>query len=292
MTKRPGTNNLPSAPPASLSACRLLLLSVLAFSSLISAGSTPSGATVVSLSYTIKRVQALDTPLFTQGLEIYRQQMLLSSGLYGQSRLISRPLEALGDSTRNRWQHTLNKRYFAEGLTVFANTVYLLSWQAQTLWRFDANTGKPLGRRSYRGEGWGLTHNSHHLIRSDGSSWLYFHEPTSFALKHRLKVTREGLPVNNINELEFAHGFIWANIWLSDEIVAINPTSGEVEAVLNIAKLSRRERRSPPDPDAVANGIAYDARSKRFWLTGKRWSHLYQVQINTDPLAGLKAQRE
>lgn len=290
MTNRPAAHNSPKANllPQGVRAriaygfwglCAIVLATLMLASSPFGQG-TPA----IKLSYQVLQTQALATPLFTQGLEIHQNQMLFSSGLYGKSTLLSRPLTTLNKNSSNRWQHKLNKRYFAEGLTVLNNTLYLLSWREHTLWRFDATTGKPLASSSYKGEGWGLTHNGQQLIRSDGSSTLFFHAPDTFAVQHRLTVTRNGRAVKNINELEYAHGLIWANVWLSDEIIAIDPANGEVKAVLDIAELSLRERSNPPDPDAVANGIAYDAGNDSFWLTGKRWSNLYQVRINTDAL--------
>ncbi|WP_049723780.1 glutaminyl-peptide cyclotransferase [Gilvimarinus polysaccharolyticus] len=237
----------------------------------------------LKLSYQLLQSRPLDSLLFTQGLEIHRGQLLQSSGLYGKSKLISRALNTTA-TTNTPWQHILPKRYFAEGLTVFNNTVYLLSWRENTLWRFAADTGKPLGRNTYQGEGWGLTHNSQHIIRSDGSATLFFHDPETFEVSHHLSVTRSGIAVKNINELEFAHGFIWANIWHSNEILVINPASGNVQAVVDITEFAQRERAHNPDPNAVANGIAFDAQDNSFWVTGKHWQQLYQLRINIEPL--------
>lgn len=262
--------------------CVLLALASLAITTPSVASSASS--TPIKLNYQLLQSRPLTSPFFTQGLEIYQGQLLQSSGLYGKSKLVSRPLNKTAVATGTGWQHALPKRYFAEGLTVFADTVYLLSWRQQTLWRFDANTGKPLGQDTYQGEGWGLTHDSQQLIRSDGSDTLFFHDPETLNVSHRLKVTRNGQAVNQINELEFAQGFIWANIWFSSEIIVIDPTSGEVRAVLDIAALAKRERARNPDPNAVTNGIAYDARDNSFWVTGKHWAQLYQLHIDTDAL--------
>lgn len=244
----------------------------------------PADQAPVKLNYQLLQSRPLKSPFFTQGLEIHEGQLLQSSGLYGKSKLVSRPLNDTAVTAGATWQHALNKQYFAEGLTVFNNTVYLLSWREQTLWRFDVATGKLLGRNTYQGEGWGLTHDQQHLIRSDGSDTLFFHDPETLDLKYRLQVTRNGQAVKNINELEFAQGLIWANIWFSSEIIAIDPASGAVKAVVNIAELAKRERARNPDPNAVANGIAFDSRNKSFWVTGKHWSQLYQLHIDTDAL--------
>lgn len=243
-----------------------------------------TNALPIQLNYQLLQSRPLSTPLFTQGLEIHQGQLLQSSGLYGKSRLVSRPLNKNTTAASTAWQHNLPKRYFAEGLTVFNNTVYLLSWREQTLWRFNAATGKLLGQDNYQGEGWGLAHDQQHLIRSDGSDILFFHDPETLKINRRLKVTRDDKAVTNINELEFAHGFIWANIWFSNEIIVINPNSGKVQAVIDIAALTKRERAHKTDPNAVANGIAFDARDNSFWVTGKHWLQLYQLRINTDAL--------
>ncbi len=239
-----------------------------------------------SLHYTLLQSSPQDARYFTQGLEIHQGQLLQSSGLYGKSKLVSRPLNAEPQSpdAKLSWQQALPKNYFAEGLTVLDDTVYLLSWREQTLWRFELNSGKLRSRSTYQGEGWGLSNNGKHLIRSDGSDTLYFHDPTTLTIDRQIAVTRRGTAVKNINELEFAHGLIWANIWFSSEIIAIDPATGHVVAVLDVAELARRERTHNPDPNAVTNGIAYDARDDTFWVTGKHWSNLYQLKLNTQPL--------
>ena len=278
MANRHGANNLsrPARRP-------YLLLALLAFVPPALADALEPA----TLSYTLLQTRPLDSRYFTQGLEIHQGQLLQSSGLYGKSKLVNRPLSKVPQTpkVKSSWQQVLPNNYFAEGLTVLGDTVYLLSWREQTLWRFALSSGKLLSRGTYQGEGWGLSNNGKHLIRSDGSATLYFHDPTTLAIDRRLQVTRSGVPVKRINELEFAHGLIWANIWFSNDIIAIDPTNGQVVAVVDVSRLAQRERARNPDPNAVTNGIAYDARDDSFWLTGKHWSELYQIKLNTERLS-------
>ncbi|MDO3388191.1 glutaminyl-peptide cyclotransferase [Gilvimarinus sp. SDUM040013] len=216
------------------------------------------------------------SPAFTQGLEFYGTDLIHSSGLVGQS-FIERRQHPKAFLAKQRWRTDLPAPVFAEGSSVINDEIYLLSWRQSTGWRLAPETGKTIGEFKYTGQGWGLTNNGEHLIRSDGSAHLFFHRPGDFALKHTLEVTWNDTPVRNLNELEYAQGFIWANIWQSDAIVAINPDSGEVEGSINLASLAQHEKAS--SRDNVLNGIAFDTATGDYWVTGKRWDHLYRLSI-------------
>jgi len=277
MANRQQADNLSGTDHINNHGPRGVLLALLGL--VLASFSYAGGAPAIELDYQVLQKQPLPSAFFTQGLEIHQGQLLHSSGLYGKSKLVSRPLHK---AAQRNWQYILPKRYFAEGLTVLNNTVYLLSWREQTLWRFDVNSGKLLSRGRYQGEGWGLSHTQEELIRSDGSDTLFFHDPDTLAVTRRLAVTRNGQAVKYLNELEFAQGLIWANIWQSNEIIAIDPDSGQVLAVIDITQLAKLEAK--PDPDAVSNGIAYHPDDNSFWVTGKNWSHLYQLRLDTSPL--------
>ncbi|MDO6747374.1 glutaminyl-peptide cyclotransferase [Gilvimarinus sp. 1_MG-2023] len=216
-------------------------------------------------------------PAFTQGLELYQGDLIHSSGLVGQS-FIERLPHPDNSQTEPHWRLGLSAPIFAEGSSVFKGNVYLLSWRHNTGWRLNPKTGQVLDQFRYQGQGWGLTHNDTHLIRSDGSEHLYFHRAPDFELDSTLTVSRNGQPLRKLNELEFAEGYIWANIWQTNTIVAIAPTTGEVVGQLDVSRLVPKE--AYKDPDNVLNGIAYDASTGHYWLTGKRWQHWYRIDIN------------
>lgn len=228
-----------------------------------------------ALSYqVIEKVER--EPAFTQGLEFYRNDLIHSTGLVGQS-FVERRSHPKAFMSKQLWRIQLPAPIFGEGSSVFADELYVLSWRQGIGWRLDPNTGKQLGEFRYRGQGWGLTHNGEHLIRSDGSTQLFFHQPGDFSLSKTLQVSRRGKPVERLNELEFAEGYIWANIWQTNTIVAINPATGQVEAELDMAALGKDE--PTRNRDNVLNGIAFDPATGHYWLTGKRWHHWYRVAI-------------
>jgi glutaminyl-peptide cyclotransferase len=168
---------------------------------------------------------------------------------------------------------------------VLNGQVYQLTWQSGLAFVYDAATLRETGRFKYTGEGWGLTNDGKQLIMSDGSSTLAFREPRSFAVIRRLKVTAAGMPTERLNELEYAGGFIWANIWLTNRIARIDPKTGRVSAWLDLSELSREAAADTvkagrtPTFDDVANGIAYNKAKGTLLLTGKRWPSVYEVRV-------------
>ncbi|MDO3382984.1 glutaminyl-peptide cyclotransferase [Gilvimarinus algae] len=233
----------------------------------------------IKLDYTLTKTVARDFSAFTQGLEIDGDTLLESSGLVGQSFILRRALPATEAEGQAQilWLRQLPAPYFAEGLTRLGDIVYLLSWQHGTGWMFDADSGEPTGQFRYRGEGWGLTHMGDQLVRSDGSDRLSFHAPENFEKLRELSVTWDGKPITRLNELEYAEGYLWANVWQDNRILAIDPSSGTVKGYLDLAALARKENTRPRDN--VLNGIAYDPARDLYWVTGKRWNSLYQLKV-------------
>lgn len=185
----------------------------------------------------------------------------------------------------------IHRKYFAEGITVVNDLVYMLTWKEKTLLIFDANTLKMLSTRTYttyNGEGWGLTHDDTHLIMSDGSNRLtYFLKPSMDEkngaplkkVKH-LRVTdpsRAGKKIELINELELVNGHIYANIWYQDIIIKISALSGHVVSVFDMSSLYPMSNR-PKNADCL-NGIAYNSTTGRFILTGKWWPMYFEVTL-------------
>ncbi len=209
---------------------------------------------------------------FTQGLVIHDGRLYESTGQYGESTL--RRLELA--TGRVEKQIALSSAYFGEGITIFGERLYQLTWQNNLALVYDVETFDRVGAYRYDGEGWGLTHDGTHLIVSDGSAAIRFHNPETFEVVRRLVVQADGQPVGSLNELEYINGEIWANLWYQDRIARISPETGAVLGWIDLSGLYPRSRRASED---VLNGIAYDAETDRLYVTGKNWPWLYQIAV-------------
>jgi glutamine cyclotransferase len=224
-------------------------------------------------SYRIVHIYHHDPNAFTQGLVYVDGHLYESTGLNGHSSL------RMVDLTTGRvlQQFDLPDRYFAEGLTNWGSTLIQLTWQAHTAFVYDQFSFRLLRTFHYKGEGWGLTQDGKNLIESDGSAELRFLEPSTFREIRHIVVTDGGGKVTQLNELEYIHGQIYANIWHSDRIARISPATGRVLGWIDLAGLLPKDERS--NPEAVLNGIAYDAAHDRLFVTGKLWPKLFEIRI-------------
>ena len=214
-----------------------------------------------------------DPSAFTQGF-VYRDGLLYeSTGLYGKSS-VRRTDPATGKVLAKT---DLSEKFFGEGLTVMGDTVYQLTWKSGKGFIYDRETLKRRGSFTYSTEGWGLTDDGTSLIMSDGTEKLYFISPGSFKVTKILRVKENGTPVALINELEYAEGKIYCNIWHSDDIVVVNPESGIVERRINLGEL--RKRLSLPHKAGVLNGIARKSSSGTFYITGKNWTEVFEIKL-------------
>ncbi|MGB1140239.1 MAG: glutaminyl-peptide cyclotransferase [Halioglobus sp.] len=230
-----------------------------------------------SLAYEVVERKPLSRDYFTQGLEFVDGDLLLSSGLYGKSLLVR--LDA--DDLSVKDQHKLDRRIFAEGLTVLGDEVFQLTWRNRAMLVYQLDDFQPRRIMKISGEGWGLTNDGESLIYSDGSHNLFFISPASGEVTQTLPVTDNGAPVARLNELEWIAGEVWANVWGTDRIVIINPDTGKVRASLDLdGLLPVSERRMGTD---VLNGIAHDKRDGAIWITGKRWPWLYRIEVTALP---------
>lgn len=221
-------------------------------------------------SYKIVKQYPHNSESFTQGL-VYHQGILLeTTGLRKKSRLMAVELST-GKALKS---HKLDDKYFGEGMTVLNNRIYQVTLDARKGFIYDLQTLKPTGSFAIKVDGWGLTNNGKHLILSDGSANLYFIDPMDFSVQRTLEVFDDYGTVRHLNELEFVDGLILANLWYTDRIVAIDQRSGKIISTIDIKGLSPSE-----DVNDVSNGIAWDKQNNRLFLTGKRWSALYEIQL-------------
>ena len=226
--------------------------------------------------YEIVREYPHDPAAYTQGL-IFRDGFLYeSTGLTGFSSLRKVRLET-GEVLQRR---DVDKVYFAEGLTDWGNQLVQLTWVSNVGFVYDLASFKELRRFAYAGEGWGLTHDGKRLIMSDGTPNLRFLDPATFEEQSRLNVRDANGSVDDLNELEFVKGSVYANVWLTERIVIIDPATGMVAGWIDLTGL-RPATGSPGDD--VLNGIAYDAAGDRLFVTGKRWPKLYEIRLKSRP---------
>ena len=196
-----------------------------------------------------------------------------SSGLYGKSFIIQ-----YDRNNKQLQRKQLPSKVFAEGLAELNGKLYVLTWKSRTAYVFNSRNFSLITRHSYKGEGWGLTHNQRELIMSNGSNALIFLEPSTFTPKRTITISDGSKKTwNKLNELEFAHGLIWANIWQEPTILAINPSNGSIQGIINLTPLVRANTTTPHHE--TLNGIAYDPTRKGFWVTGKLWKKRYLIEI-------------
>ena len=223
-------------------------------------------------SVEIVRTLPHDPSLFTQGLQVVGDQIYESTGQYGSSVVQRRPLEG-GEPVVTV---QMNGDEFGEGLAVTPDTLWTLTWKNGVAHNRDPETLEVREKVRYEGEGWGLCHDGQQLVMSDGSDTLTFRDPATFEQTRTVRVTSGGTPVQRLNELECAGGSVLANVWMTDEVVRIDPATGAVTAIYDASAL---EQPRPADPDAVLNGIAALPDSQNLLITGKLWPTMYEVRL-------------
>ena len=214
-----------------------------------------------------------DPHAFTQGLVYADGHLYESTGLKGHSSLRMVDVE----TGRVLQELPVPGQYFAEGLAAWGSTLIQLTWQEHTAFIYDRFSFRELRTQPYKGEGWGLASDGKELILSDGTAGLRFLDPTTFRELRRVIVKDHGVPVLQLNELEFVKGEIYANVWYSDRIARISPLNGKVLGWIDLSGLLPRAERA--DPQAVLNGIAYDAAHDRLFVTGKLWPRLFEIKV-------------
>jgi glutamine cyclotransferase len=225
-----------------------------------------------------------DSDAFTQGLLVdgsgNSKTFIESTGLYGKSSLRRVDIET-GNVLA---QYDLSSDLFGEGVTMWDDSLIMITWKSKKGYVFNKNgdnfaLNNTFGFNTVTGEGWGIDTDGNRLIVSDGSSTIMFWNPKTFKENGRIEVTYRGEPVSQLNELEFANGFIYANVWYQHVILKIDPESGAVVSVFDCSNLVQASG-ATQNPDAVLNGIAYDAEDDVFYLTGKLWNSVYKVRLD------------
>ena len=211
---------------------------------------------------------------YTQGLEFVGDALYESGGKYGESKL-RRVDPKTAEVLKER---ELPAQIFSEGLTVVGDKLWLLTWKAGKAYVFDRESFELKTTHSYKGEGWGLAWDGKQLIMSDGSSTLTLRDPKDFSVNGEIQVTRNGKPQDQLNELEYVNGVVYANIYKKDEIVRIDAKSGKVTGVLELSEL--RDRLVEEETRAeVLNGIAHHPETGHLWVTGKYWSQMFEIKL-------------
>jgi glutamine cyclotransferase len=219
-----------------------------------------------TLQPTVLATEAYNQEWFTQGLYKDREGFYISSGLYNKSILIYQ-------SANQNLRYFLPPSYFAEGLTVVDDKLFLLTWREETLLIFDKKTLTLINKISYQGEGWGLTHNEKSFIMSNGSNTLKFRDKSSFEEQYTLTIEN----LNHINELEYVDGVIWANRWYDEKIYALDSQSGCILTSIDLKNL--RLASIAHNQKNITNGIAYDKEKNGLWVTGKYWIHRFLIAL-------------
>ena len=222
-------------------------------------------------SYQIVHTYPHDPDAFTEGLVFQEGFLYESTGLYGQSSLRKVDLK----TGKVIMQRDLSPDIFGEGIAVYGNNILQLTWKNGKGFVYDKATFLPQGEFNIDTEGWGITTDGKHLIMSDGTSTLHILSPQTYEDIGEIQVSDNGSPVNNLNELEYIGGLIYANVWKTDKIAIIDPGSGRVNAWVDLTGLLP----SQTMPVDVLNGIAYDADTGRIFVTGKLWPALFEIQL-------------
>ena len=232
----------------------------------------PAGSNLPVFGYQIVRVHPHDPKAFTQGLQYVDGVFYEGTGQVGQSSI--RKVEV--ETGKVLQQRDLPAPHFGEGITVWQHDLIELTWQTHVAFVYDRNTFEPKKQFKYPGEGWGLTYDGANLIMSDGTSDLRVLDPVTFVEKRRIKVTAAGVPLRELNEVEFVKGEIFANIWQTDYVARISPETGKVAGYIDLRGLLSPADRARTD---VLNGIAYDAEHDCLFVTGKWWPKLFEIKV-------------
>lgn len=236
--------------------------------------STPI-AQVQPMNYSVVNVYPHDTTSFTEGLLFFNNELYEGTGMYKESRLLKVNLQT-GKAIQ---QVKLAPQYFGEGICILNNKIYQLTYQEHKVFVYDLQFRKLPQEFEWPYEGWGMTTNGTQLIINTGGSNLYFVNPETFKIEKTVGVSDNNGYVDNINEMEWVDGFIYANKYLTDFILKINPATGQVVARADLSGILGKNNITPSSKTEVLNGIAYHPEKKSFFVTGKYWPALFEIRL-------------
>ena len=232
------------------------------------------------ITYNIIAQYPHDTSAFTEGLQVYNGKLYEGTGMENESTL---QISDIRTGKVEKKHIYTDPKIFGEGINVFKGKIYQLTWKNHIVYVYDEkNIDQPVKTLTWPYEGWGMTNNGTELVISDGSANLYFVNPDDFKLRTTVQVTDNSGPIEHINELEYIDGYLLANVWGTDTILKIDPSSGHVLGKIDIGDLKQKYFSSQvvPERTDVLNGIAYDSATKKIYITGKRWPVLFEIRLN------------
>jgi glutamine cyclotransferase len=233
------------------------------------------------ISYNIVNTFPHDPSSFTQGLQWYNNTLYEGTGSGTDNEFESKLMKVDLKTGKPLEVVKLDTSFFGEGITIMQDKVYQITWKNRTGFVYDAKSLKKLNTFTYETDGWGLTNDGTNIIMSDGSSNLYYRDPNTFKTIKIVGVTDNNGPVGSLNELEYIDGFIYANVWLTNYIVKIDPSNGHVVGRLDFTGVLEQAAKQSPDANRgnVLNGIAYDPEKKSLYVTGKLWPVMLEVKL-------------
>lgn len=233
-----------------------------------------------AITFTIDSIYPHDPKAFTQGLEFYKGKLYEGTGLHEETNLRMVNIKT-GKIEKNH--HISDTSIFGEGITIFKDKIYQLTWTNHKVFVYDVNNiNEPINILHWSSEGWGLTHDSSSLIVSDGiTSNIYFVSPENFRTLKTISVSDNNGPVYKLNELEFVQGYLYANQWQTDNILKIDLSNGHVVGKITLSGLlAQYASKEIKDDTDVLNGIAYNSNNNEFYVTGKNWPKLFAIHLN------------
>ncbi len=228
------------------------------------------------LGYRVVATLPHSTASYTEGFLYLDGLFYEGTGLEGRSAVMATRPET-GEVLQSV---AVPAQYFGEGIVDWGPYLYEWTWTSHVCFVYDRKTLRQVRQLDYTGEGWGMTRDKNDIITSDGSAVLTFRDPETFRPVHSVTVHDGPIVLTQLNELEYVRGEIYANIWHSDRIVRVSPADGHVLAYVDLSGLRPPETRS--NPEAVLNGIAYDAARDRLFVTGKQWPAIFQIKVQGD----------
>lgn len=231
----------------------------------------------VQYKYDLVKVYPHDPKAYTQGLAYHDGYMYEGTGQYGESSIRKTNMK----DGKILSVLNIDSQLFGEGITLYKDKIYQITWRSRKGFIYDLKTFSLESTFQYNSEGWGITTAGDHLIMSDGSNKLYHVAPSTFNILKEIEVYDNNGEVTQLNELEYVDGLVWANVWLTDRIVAIDPETGAVKAELDMSGLlSPAEKAALDDKDDVLNGIAWNPEKGTYYVTGKRWPKMFEIKIH------------